>query len=596
MKAIKCCLLASVLLYGTSCLAVTPNTNDVRVARLREMVSEEIPYEFGTTVKATIIPNGAALRLTCDDNPASVKEILIGANSEHLRIYYILSSGVTIGGGATWAESVGSFRQVGGSVAISMWEIRGDSIHLTFQLTNEDGAILQAYRKLKDERCSWATRSWSDVLDDPEAVSPRLSAAQRVEAFTRLWTTVRFSFANFDLVPELDWDSVLTEYLPKVMHDQSNCEYTLLLQECIARLKDGHTRIGSQWGNGLPSACPPLRICAVEGKAVVVDVAETEGIVASAIEVGDEITHVDGRPVRELLQEDVYPYIAASTPQGRDLKAYPRILHGRAESRVRVTVKAPGGTSREVVLTRKAVGIDLLPRRGRPDCEYRELGGGLVYVAINTFGDSGVTQWFRERFEEIRRAKGLVIDIRENGGGSSRYGHSITAHLIDKAIPASRWKTPQYRAAFRAWGRDEQWYDGGYRMIEPETKEPFRGPIVVLIGPQTYSAAEDFAVGLHASHRATLVGQKSGGSTGQPLRFKFLGGRIFGRVCTKRDQYPDGRDFVGVGIIPDVAVCPTAEDIASDRDAVLDKGIDVLRTLVNQQAGTAIGNVSSEDS
>ena len=115
-------------------------------------------------------------------------------------------------------------------------------------------------------------------------------------------------------------------------------------------------------------------------------------------------------------------------------------------------------------------------------------------------------------------------------------------------------------------------------MLKPETTDPFLGPVVVLIGPETNSAAEDFVVPLHAAGRATIVGQKSRGSTGQPLTFRFLDGKISGRVCTKRDQYPDGREFVGVGIIPDVEVCPTPADIADERDVVLEKGIDVLKS------------------
>jgi len=74
-----------------------------------------------------------------------------------------------------------------------------------------------------------------------------------------------------------------------------------------------------------------------------------------------------------------------------------------------------------------------------------------------------------------------------------------------------------------------------------------------------------------------MVGQKSSGSTGQPLRFD-LGYGVNGRICTKRDTYPDGREFVGVGIIPDVEVHPTQADIAIGRDAVLEKGIDVLKS------------------
>lgn len=567
------------------------STKDAIVAKLREMVHEEIPYEFGTVEEVTIVPDKKAVRLKCSDNPEGVEEILIGVNPQHLFIYCVLSIGSIRGGGSTWREGPGSFRQVGSSAAIGMWEHQDGKIHVRFQLTDDDNAIIQSYRKLeraaksfRKGRFSQWVKDWGALFDDTELIFPRLTPAQRVEAFTRLWSMVKFNFANFDLVPGLNWDNVLPEYLPKVMRDQSNDEYILLLQECIGRLKDGHTSIGSSWGNGLLSACPPLRIHSVGGKAIVTEIAETEEIKASGIKLGDEITHVDGRPVQELLKKDIHPYISASTPQGRDLEAYPRILQGPAESRVSLSIKTPEGAFRKVSLTRKSGGLALLPRSTpQSDLEYRDLGVGFVYVALNSFSNREIVQMFNKKFKEVSRAKGLLIDVRKNHGGSSGYGHQIIARLIDKAIPATRWKTPQYRAAFRAWGRDEQWYDGGSKMIDPETTEPFLGPVVVLIGPETNSAAEDFVVPLHAAGRATIVGQKSRGSTGQPLRFSFLDGKIRGRVCTKRDTYPDDREFVGVGIIPDKEVHPTVEDIINDRDAVLEKGIEVLNELVSQQ-------------
>ena len=118
-------------------------------------------------------------------------------------------------------------------------------------------------------------------------------------------------------------------------------------------------------------------------------------------------------------------------------------------------------------------------------------------------------------------------------------------------------------------------------MIEPKTTDPFLGLVVVLIGPGTNSAAEDFVVPLHGAGRATVVGQKSRGSTGQPLPFSFLDGKITGRICIKRDTYPDGREFVGVGIIPDVEINPAPADIIAGRDVVLEKGMDILKSNIN---------------
>ena len=71
----------------------------------------------------------------------------------------------------------------------------------------------------------------------------------------------------------------------------------------------------------------------------------------------------------------------------------------------------------------------------------------------------------------------------------------------------------------------------------------------MLIGPQTFSAAEDFLVSFDVLKRGVIVGEASGGSTGQPM-FMSLPGGGQGRICVKRDTYPDGTAFVGKGIAP----------------------------------------------
>ena len=544
--------LAVLLVISAAYLAFTSESHAAGAAEMaqeiRAKVAEEIQYEFGTVVEIDLVPGGDAIKLICSGNSEEVEEILIWASPEHLYTYCVYPNGSISGGGRSWKKVSKSYRQSGSTATISTWKHKDGKILFKLQLTY------------------------------PEEL-PSLTSTQRVEGFTRLWTAVKFNFANFDLVPEVKWDDVLTEYLPKVMQDQTNGEYERLLYECIARLKDSHTSVNLKRGSGFPAACPPLRIRSVQGKAVVVATGMTDEIKASGIKVGDEITHVDGRPIRQLLEKDVYPYVFASSPQGRDLVAYPRLLNGQPNTEVSVRILTLDGETREASLTRKSNGRRLIPNSNKrwTDFEYRELKNGIAYVAINTFGNRSVVEKFNKSLDQINAAKGLIIDVRKNGGGNSGNGDAIIACLIDKAIPGTIWKTPQYRAAFRAWGSDEQWY-GGENKIKPKNDHPFLGPIVVLIGPETFSAAEDFVVPLHAAERATIVGQRTGGSTGQPLQFRFLDGRITGRICTKRDTYPDGREFIGIGIIPDVEVNPTVDDIVNDRDVVLQRGIKVIKT------------------
>jgi len=70
--------------------------------------------------------------------------------------------------------------------------------------------------------------------------------------------------------------------------------------------------------------------------------------------------------------------------------------------------------------------------------------------------------------------------------------------------------------------------------------------------------------------------QKSFGSTGQPMSFKLPGG-AWARICTKKDTYPDGREFVGYGVAPDIFVPLTVEEMINKRDDALAKAVEVIK-------------------
>lgn len=74
-----------------------------------------------------------------------------------------------------------------------------------------------------------------------------LSAEQRVDGLTRLWSEVKTEFVYFDRVPWLDWDSVYRATLPIVTAPQSPADYYRTLQSLTALLRDGSTRVIVPW-------------------------------------------------------------------------------------------------------------------------------------------------------------------------------------------------------------------------------------------------------------------------------------------------------------------------------------------------------------
>ena len=307
------------------------------------------------------------------------------------------------------------------------------------------------------------------------------------------------------------------------------------------------------------------------------------------IKVGTEILEVEGMPVLEYARKHIAPLQSASTNHDRERRTFGRaLLAGDMEQSVRVTFGFAKDKSFEVELKRfstMAFNVSQLKKfrtEPRKPFEFRQLEGGISYVALNSFGTDKAYRQFTKNFEEIRKSEGLIIDIRRNGGGNSSVGWNILGHLTNKGFLTSRWHTREYRPAFRAWQRTQGTHGAKAGLWLPTSKQPYLGPVIVLTSHSTFSAAEDFAVAFDVMKRGKIVGQPTGGSTGQPLFFRLPGGGG-ARITTKRDSYPDGKEFVGIGVQPDIKIAPTISDLVEDKDSVLEKGISEIKSLIGQK-------------
>jgi C-terminal processing protease CtpA/Prc len=406
--------------------------------------------------------------------------------------------------------------------------------------------------------------------------SDTINVDGRAAGLARLWSEIKYNFAFFHQVPDLDWDSLFVAYLPRVMKTQSTLEYYRTLGEMCAHLKDGHTNVtpprelwDSLW------AKPPIRTRLIEDRVLIVDVFD-ESLEADGVVPGVEVLRIDGIPAGRYAEERVMPYQCASSPQGLTERTYNySLLSGSVETRVKLTLENDAGQvyTRSLARTRR--------QQSRPTLETHMLEGDLAYVALNSFGAEEVVSQFDSVFGSIETAAGLVIDLRENQGGNSGFGYQILARLTAQPFTTTAWRTRQYSPTFRAWGMAPAWYRSTGSTYQPGGGEPYAGPVAVLIGAQTASAAEDFCVAFDTMDRGVMIGEPTYGSTGQPLVFGLPGGG-FAQVCTKHDTYPDGREFVGIGVLPDILISPTADDVRSGRDPVLEAAVTHLRAETDE--------------
>ncbi|MBO0934653.1 S41 family peptidase [Fibrella aquatilis] len=406
---------------------------------------------------------------------------------------------------------------------------------------------------------------------------PNLTDAEKVAGLSKLWSEAKYNFVYFDHLPALDWDKLYLEYIPKVQATNSTVAYYRVLKQFYAQLHDGHTDVwaASPALADSVSARPPITAQLVDGR-VLVQLVRHDSLQRTGLVPGLEITQVDGVPVVDYANRYVRPYQSGSTTQNVDVQTYAyNLLRGPKDRPVTIQFRDKTGKLFSRTLPRTGYGR-LTPI---PAFVHRTLPGNIAYVQLNTFENPEAFTKFKAAFDSISTSSALILDVRLNGGGSSGEGWNILGYLTDKPFRIGKSSSQLYSPVRRAWGEgvkfetvsapEPTWRANGERL--------YTKPVVVLINGMTFSAAEDFALAFDLMKRGALIGEPTGGSTGQPLSFALPGG-IMARVCTKRDTYPDGTEWVGKGIQPVVLVHPTIANVQAGRDAVLEVALNHLKT------------------
>jgi C-terminal processing protease CtpA/Prc len=371
------------------------------------------------------------------------------------------------------------------------------------------------------------------------------------------------------------------------------------MQRFCALLRDGHTNVWMPPGLFKKHRDRlPFLMTEVDGRAIVRNV---DVLLADQVPVGTEILEIDGKAVRAMIEEDVIPLISTSAPHiywetaVRSLSSVGAgILFGAKGSTARLKIQKPDSQVEMIEVPRDHYERQvewLAPIPKVPLSEFRMLDDGVAYMALNDFSPSEIVDAFRASLPELAAAAAIIIDLRNNGGGNSNNSSAIVGHFTSEPFRGASWRTPINDAVFRAWGKASEKYDfldeykeyyfgHVYRSVEATEHQPSDGitlkaPTLVLIGRKTASAAEDFLIMADEIEQITTMGEPTHGSTGQPLGLELPGGGS-ARISAKRDFYPDGREFIGRGIQPDILIRASVEDIRAGRDIVLESALDYL--------------------
>jgi hypothetical protein len=473
-------------------------------------------------------------------------------------------------------------------------------------------------------------RAAKDLFDEEEdraAPPATLDRAAALRDLERLEWLIENRFAYRDLTG-LDRRAAFAAARDALPEQIARADFALRIHRLLARFGDGHAGVAEPLDALLPDGYLPFLV-APAGERIVAFRTDRSGFVDPK---RPFLTALDGRPVADWI-EAADPLVARGSEA---LVRHRRIRTLRWLAGLRRELGLPDAPEVKVTLAdekggARTVALPLAPVRPLygdwPRTETRRLAADVGYLRIARMDDDpAFLEGLDRAMREFADTRGLVIDVRGNGGGSraallrlapwfldegeARIGN-VAAYRLESGDPrsrpggylADRFLVPTgeeglsaaargviFEAAgkFRPdWRPPEAEFSEWHWLVLERSSNPragrYRKPVVLLVDAGCFSATDVFAGALAEFPRVTLVGGTTSGGSGRARSHLLPESGLAVRLSTMASFRPDGRRYDGLGVEPDVPAGKEPGDRVGESDAQLARALEVLKDAIGKR-------------
>ena len=200
--------------------------------------------------------------------------------------------------------------------------------------------------------------------------------------------------------------------------------------------------------------------------------------------------------------------------------------------------------------------------------KYTILEDNVGYISYTSFSDGIGEGNLDETLSYLMACNGLIIDVRNNGGGNLTYSTRMAARFTNETVLTGyiQHKTGLGHSDFS---------DPEPIYLEPSSNLRWQKPVIVLANRHSYSATNDFVNAMRYLPLVTIVGDSTGGGAGLPFTSELPNGWT---VRFSASPHLDAdMQHIEFGIAPDVEVDMTEEDEAQGLDTIIETARRLLR-------------------
>jgi carboxyl-terminal processing protease len=384
-----------------------------------------------------------------------------------------------------------------------------------------------------------------------------IALTARLDIVTRMDAHVRAHFAHWTGMGGRSYDSIVTAFRGRATDAHTRYEFDLAAMAFTAGLSNGHTRFGDSYLRTITPGAIHFRVFTTPEGWLVTSSAYPQ------LRTGELIRTINNEPFEAFYQRN-RAYLPESSERLRRVRL---TLNAALFPQTFVLGLASG---RQARIVRSGEQDSLLRARtsATPFVPHRWIvKDSVAYIMVSAwqpsaYEDSALTIVRREYLS----APSLIIDVRGNGGGTtpSRLVSRLTGEIPARTMPVEASSISPAEI-------------GGPRPFGSASAEHrYHGTLVILADHGCASACDDFVSPFFDNHAATVVGDTTWGSTGQP-RFLNLGNGMTFQVSARRYTLYDGTPFEGAGVPPHVFVPLRSAELLNGQDTRLERAIAIAR-------------------
>jgi carboxyl-terminal processing protease len=388
----------------------------------------------------------------------------------------------------------------------------------------------------------------------------------RLAVFDDAWARIneRYYDQTFN---GLNWEAQRTTLRSLAADANTSQELYAVLRRMIAPLNDPHTRIFAPdekydwWHPRFVSA--GFAIAEIAGVPTVIRVDRNSAPQRAGLRAGDVIEAVNGEKASSLVKSRLANLTDTASASAR-LRIFGKLLDGPSGTAVDVTWTGKDGKQRSARFERNWQQRELGVRMRRERGEY-------VVIEIDAFTKPIAASFARSLGEKLNGARGVILDLRANGGGDAEAMSDIASTFLGIGTNLGQF-TDRAGTSFTISTHFRS-------LLNPDPLTQTRLPLTVLISERTASAAEIFVEALRISGRATIIGSETCGCV-LAVRTRHLlpdGGLL--DVSELDYQTAQGHRLEGHGLKPDETVTIERNDLYAGRDRAMELALSKLTRI-----------------